>query len=58
MPVGAHMLLSFLAEHLKLPKDSLLSFEDLDVSENLREFEDWVCFACCPLLLAIRIGYF
>nr|XP_029118750.1 nuclear pore complex protein NUP107 isoform X2 [Elaeis guineensis] len=47
MPIGAHMLLSFLAEHLKQPKDTLLSFEDLDVSENLREFEDWQEYYSC-----------
>ncbi|KAG1326352.1 nuclear pore complex protein NUP107 [Cocos nucifera] len=47
MPIGAHMLLSFLAEHLKQPMDSLLSFEDLDVSENLHEFEDWQEYYSC-----------
>lgn len=42
MPIGAHMLLSFLAEPLKQPKDSLLSLNEQDVSDNLLEFEDWV----------------
>lgn len=43
LPIGAHKVLGFLAEPLKQPKDTLLSFEDLEVSENLEEFEDWVC---------------
>lgn len=45
MPIGAHMLLSFLAEPLKQPKDTLLAFDDYNVSENLHEFENWVCTA-------------
>lgn len=44
MPIGAHMLLSFLAEPLKQPLDALLSNEDHDFSENMHEFEDWVRF--------------
>lgn len=52
MPVGAHMLLSFLAEPLK-EKDTLLSSDDPDVSENLHEFEDWVTFL--PIFIAIII---
>ncbi|KAJ0980723.1 hypothetical protein J5N97_008978 [Dioscorea zingiberensis] len=47
MPIGAHMLLSFLAEPLKQPKDSLLSFDEQDVSDNLLEFEDWREFYSC-----------
>lgn len=47
MPIGAHMLLSFLAEPLKQPKDTLISFENLYVSENLREFEDWQEYYSC-----------
>ncbi|CAL5381220.1 unnamed protein product [Camellia sinensis] len=43
MPIGAHTLLSFLAEPLKQPTETLLSTEDHDVSENLREFQDWAC---------------
>lgn len=46
MPVGAHMLLSFLAEPLK-QKDTLLSSDDPDVSENLHEFEDWHSYYSC-----------
>lgn len=42
MPVGAHMLLSFLAEPLKQPINTLPSFHDNDVSKDLHEFEDWV----------------
>ncbi|CAL5331346.1 unnamed protein product [Camellia sinensis] len=39
---GAHTLLSFLAEPLKQPTETLLSTGDHDVSENLREFQDWL----------------
>lgn len=42
MPIGAHTLLSLLAEPLKQPTETLLSTVDHDVSENLREFQDWV----------------
>lgn len=42
MPIGAHTLVSLLAEPLKDPAESLLSTEDNEVSENLREFQDWV----------------
>lgn len=38
MPIGAHMLLSFLAEPLKQP-----NFDEDDAGEDLHEFEDWVC---------------
>ncbi|CAL5379374.1 unnamed protein product [Camellia sinensis] len=41
MPIGGHTLLSFLAEPLKQPTENLLSTEDHDVSENLREIQDW-----------------
>ncbi|KAK2979499.1 hypothetical protein RJ640_008383, partial [Escallonia rubra] len=47
VPVGAHTLLSLLAEPLKLPTEGLLSTEDHDVSENLREFEDWSEYYSC-----------
>lgn len=42
MPIGAHVLLRLLAEPLKQPTEALLSDEDHDVLENIREFEDWV----------------
>lgn len=45
VPIGAHTVLSLLAEPLKQPTEVLLSTEDYDVSENLREFQDWVCLA-------------
>ena len=45
MPIGAHKLLSFLAEPLKQPTENLLDFEDHDVSDYLKEFRDWVCIA-------------
>lgn len=42
MPIGAHILLRLLAEPLKQPIETLLSDEDHEVLENIREFEDWV----------------
>ncbi|PKA59339.1 hypothetical protein AXF42_Ash001433 [Apostasia shenzhenica] len=47
MPIGAHMLLSYLAEPLKQPKDALLSFDDYDISDDLREFDDWRQYYSC-----------
>lgn len=44
MPIGAHKLLSFLAEPLKQLVENLNIVEDNEVSENLREFQDWVNF--------------
>lgn len=43
MPIGAHELLSFLAEPLKQLSENPDTLED-NVSENLKEFQDWVCF--------------
>uniref|UniRef100_A0A0E0MHL3 Nuclear pore complex protein n=1 Tax=Oryza punctata TaxID=4537 RepID=A0A0E0MHL3_ORYPU len=40
LPVGPHKLLAILAEPLK-QKENLISLEDPEVSDNLREFEDW-----------------
>ncbi|GLJ31305.1 hypothetical protein SUGI_0628000 [Cryptomeria japonica] len=50
MPVGAHMLLSYLAEPLKQPTELLLSLEQHNVSENLQEFEDWREYYACDAL--------
>ncbi|XP_077236432.1 nuclear pore complex protein isoform X2 [Tasmannia lanceolata] len=47
MPIGAHMLLGFLAEPLKRPTDTLLSFEENGVSENVHEFKDWCEYYSC-----------
>ncbi|KAF8379915.1 hypothetical protein HHK36_027380 [Tetracentron sinense] len=47
MPIGAHMLFSFLAEPLKQPTETLLAFEDHDVPENLQEFQDWSEYYSC-----------
>ncbi|KAL7204946.1 hypothetical protein ACSBR2_017964 [Camellia fascicularis] len=47
MPIDAHTLLSFLAEPLKQPTETLLSIEDHDASENLREFQDWSEYSSC-----------
>jgi hypothetical protein len=43
LPAGPHKLLAILAEPLK-QKDNIFSLEDPDVSDNLQEFEDWVCY--------------
>lgn len=42
IPIGAHALLSILAEPLKQLSEIPESLEDY-VSENLKEFQDWVC---------------
>ncbi|KAI3933887.1 hypothetical protein MKX01_028213, partial [Papaver californicum] len=47
MPIGAHMLLSFLAEPLKQPTENLHSLEDHNASENLLEFQDWSEYYSC-----------
>ncbi|KAJ8441144.1 hypothetical protein Cgig2_006973 [Carnegiea gigantea] len=47
MPIGAHKLLSFLAEPLKQPTDNMLSFKDHDVSDYLKEFRDWSEYYSC-----------
>ncbi|KAF5952336.1 hypothetical protein HYC85_010280 [Camellia sinensis] len=44
---GARNAHSFLAEPLKQPTETLLSTEDHDVSENLREFQDWSEYYSC-----------
>lgn len=43
MPIGAHKLLSFLAEPLKQLSENLDAPENYDISEDLSEFQDWVC---------------
>lgn len=50
MPVGAHTLLSFLAEPLKQISEGPDMVEDY-VSENLKEFEDWVCLTLKSVLV-------
>ncbi|XP_078444355.1 nuclear pore complex protein isoform X2 [Wolffia australiana] len=47
MPIGAHKLLSFLAELLKQPMHTLLSLDKEVVAENLHEFEDWREYYSC-----------
>ncbi|XP_057976190.1 nuclear pore complex protein NUP107 [Malania oleifera] len=47
MPIGAHTLLSFLAEPLKQPGEILLTSDEHDVSENLKEFHDWSEYYSC-----------
>ncbi|XP_017611183.1 nuclear pore complex protein NUP107 [Gossypium arboreum] len=46
MPIGAHELLSFLAEPLKQLSETPDTFEDF-VSENLKEFQDWSEYYSC-----------
>lgn len=54
MPIGAHTLLGFLAEPLKQLSEIDHMFENYNVSENLREFQDWVCyFLCSPLCFTV-----
>ncbi|KAG9443671.1 hypothetical protein H6P81_015011 [Aristolochia fimbriata] len=50
MPEGAHQLLAFLAEPLKQPADVFLSLEEDDISEDLREFEDWREYYSCDAM--------
>ncbi|KAJ9568502.1 hypothetical protein OSB04_004468 [Centaurea solstitialis] len=47
MPIGAHTLLSLLAEPLKHPSETLFSSEDHGISDSLREFEDWNEYYSC-----------
>ncbi|CAL9009676.1 unnamed protein product [Prunus brigantina] len=47
MPIGAHTLLSFLAEPLKQLSESSDSLEDYNVSQNLEEFHDWSEYYSC-----------
>ena len=51
LPIGAHKLLGFLGESLKLLSEH--HGKDFNVYDNLREFQDWVC-----LILAYLFGYF
>lgn len=46
MPIGAHELLSLLAEPLKQLSETPDTFEDY-VSENLKEFQDWNEYYSC-----------
>ncbi|KAL8537837.1 hypothetical protein ACS0TY_012827 [Phlomoides rotata] len=47
VPIGAHTVLSLLAEPLKQQTEILFSTEDQEVSENLREFQDWSEYYSC-----------
>ncbi|KAI3521334.1 hypothetical protein L1887_10797 [Cichorium endivia] len=47
MPIGAHKLLSILAEPLKHSSEALFSTEDQDVSDSIREMEDWNEYYSC-----------
>ncbi|KAK4851211.1 hypothetical protein QYF36_013325 [Acer negundo] len=46
LPIGAHELLSFLAEPLKQLSETIDTLEDY-VSENLKEFQDWREYYSC-----------
>lgn len=48
MPNGAHKLLSLLAEPLRQHSETFSALEDNGVLENLKEFQDWVCY---PILV-------
>lgn len=50
MPIGAHKLLGFLAEPLKQLSEHQDNFEAFNVSDNLREFQDWVCLILAYLV--------
>ena len=54
-PVGAHTLLSFLAEPLKHLSENPDTLEDY-VSENLQEFQAWVCFTLHFLLVVLDLN--
>lgn len=47
LPIGAHKLLSFLAEPLRQQSEDLLSLVDHDVSDYLREFKYWREYYSC-----------
>ncbi|KAF7843626.1 nuclear pore complex protein NUP107 [Senna tora] len=47
MPIGAHTVLSFLAEPLKQLSETLDASVDYNVSEDLREFQDWSEYYSC-----------
>ncbi|XP_060972086.1 nuclear pore complex protein NUP107 [Cannabis sativa] len=47
MPIGAHTLLSFLAEPLKQLSESTDTLENYNAFENLNEFQDWSEYYSC-----------
>ncbi|KAG6669049.1 nuclear pore complex protein NUP107 [Carya illinoinensis] len=47
VPIGAHTLLSLLAEPLKQLSENHDMLEDYDISDNLREFQDWSEYYSC-----------
>ncbi|KAK1434256.1 hypothetical protein QVD17_11176 [Tagetes erecta] len=47
MPIGAHTLLSLLAEPLKHPSETLISTDNHEISDSLREFHDWNEYYSC-----------
>lgn len=51
VPIGAHTLLSFLAEPLKQLSENPDTLEDYNTSDNLSEFQDWVCFILTHLFV-------
>lgn len=57
MPVGAHTLLSLLAEPLKQLSDDLVSIESHEFSEKLKEFQDWVRFLKLLKKIWIRLWF-
>ncbi|CAN6451397.1 unnamed protein product [Victoria cruziana] len=47
LPAGAHMLLSYLAEPLQQPTDSIFTEKEDDFSEEMVECKDWQEFYSC-----------
>lgn len=47
VPIGAHTLLSFLAEPLKQLSENPDTLEDYNTSDNLSEFQDWSEYYSC-----------
>lgn len=47
VPIGAHTLLGFLAEPLKQLSENPETLEDHNISDNLREFQDWSEYYSC-----------
>lgn len=53
MPIGAHTLLSFLAEPLKQLSECTDTLENYNASENLNEFQAWVCLSSLSASLPV-----
>lgn len=56
MPIGAHTILSFLAEPLKQLSETLNASIDYNVSEDMREFQDWVCLIALTCFGSLQLN--